>query len=241
MTEEQFGILFKEILNKYSFTEDKKTVTEKNIPLFYSYYCFLIEENKKYNLTSIVDVKQVIEKHFIDSLLAFNLDLIPDGSSVIDVGSGAGFPGVPLAICMKGCSFYLLEPIKKRALFLELLVKRLALTNCIILNERSEILGKETKFREVYDFAVSRAVAPLNVLSELCLPFVKTGGKMLAYKSLSAEEDISIAKKAISVLGGEEPELLGESERNIVSVRKITKTPEQYPRRNGIPQKRPIE
>lgn len=241
MIEEQFRSKFLSILENNNFSDEKKEKIIKKIPLFLEYYSFLEEENKRQNLTTVSDYEGVIERHFIDSLLAYKLDLIKEGSLSIDVGSGAGFPGVPLAICIEGCLFELLEPTVKRAAFLNELIERLGLKNCRVINSRSEIVGQDNRYRERYDNALSRAVAPMNVLCELCLPLVKVGGKMLAYKSLNAKEELSDIDNVINILGGDHPLILGEESRNIVLIEKKAVTPGIYPRRNGVPQKRPLK
>lgn len=209
--------------------------------LFYKYYVMLVTENRKINLTAITGPGEVIEKHFSDSLQPFFLGLIPDGSSVADVGSGAGFPGIPLAVALPACRFTLIEPIKKRADFLLSVISALGLENCTVAASRSEDAAKT--MRESFDIVCSRAVSRLNVLSEYCLPLVKLNGKMLALKGPAAPEEISEASNVINLLGGMSPELIpcgSDNTRNIISVLKVSGTPAKYPRRAGIPEKRPL-
>ena len=193
------------------------------------------------NLTAITDPDEVIKKHFSDSLLPYFLGLIPNGSSIADVGSGAGFPGIPLAIVLPECSFTLMESIGKRVDFLNTVISELGLKNCRAEKIRAEEVGaKGSEYREAFDFATARAVSRLSILSEYCLPLVKVGGRMLALKSAAAQTEIEEAQKAISTLGGENTLIRGTEERNIVTVDKISPTPDKYPRRTGIPEKRPL-
>lgn len=208
--------------------------------LFYDYYVMLAAKNEKINLTAITEPEEVIEKHFLDSLQPYFLGIIKDCSFVADVGSGAGFPGIPLAIALPHCRFTLIEPIKKRADFLLSVINVLSLKNCEVFAVRSEDAAKA--LRESFDVVCSRAVSRLNILSEYCLPLVKVGGKMVALKGPAAEEEISEAINAVSLLGGDTPLLVPchNESRNIVSVTKISPTPAKYPRRAGIPEKRPL-
>lgn len=208
---------------------------------FFKYYRLLIEYNEKINLTAITDPDEVIKKHFADSLLPHILGLIPSGSKIADVGSGAGFPGLPLAVIRPDCQFLLMEAIGKRVDFLNTVIGELGLKNCVAEKMRAEEGGaKGGPHREAFDIATARAVSRLSVLSEYCLPLVKVGGKMLALKSAAAPSETEEAKNALSLLGGGNPTIMGTEERNVVTVDKISPTPEKYPRRTGIPEKRPL-
>ena len=218
----------------------------EEIELFEKYGRILRSEGQKVNLTSIYDEKEVAVKHFIDSVSCLRAGCFFSGARVIDVGSGAGFPGVPLKIVRPDLNVYLLEAQEKKARFLRLLVSELGLSNVYILNGRAETLGNDAEHREKYDVALARAVAEMAVLAELCLPFVKVGGFFLALKGPGAGEEVKRAHGAIKILGGRVdftqeyvlPVLGGQ--RKIIAVKKVGSTPPKYPRRAGIPKKRPL-
>jgi len=204
----------------------------------------LVEWNKKINLTAITAVKEIAVKHFLDSLAGARL--IKDNGTLADVGSGAGFPGMVLAICCSGLSVTLIESIGKKASFLERVKEELELPNVLILNKRAEEVGRREQFREKFNYATARAVSSLNVVSEYCLPLVRVGGSLLAYKGDSIEEELKKSEKAINILGGKVNNILsiqlpfsGQA-RKIVEIKKIKRCPEKYPRRVGVPQKRPL-
>ena len=215
---------------------------EKQIENFYKYMNLLLEWNEKMNLTAITEPNEVILKHFIDSLTIANL--IEKDQKIIDVGTGAGFPGIPLSI-VKEENITLLDSLNKRITFLEEVINKLELKNIKAIHARVEEFAKNKKERESYDIATSRAVAPLNVLLEYLLPLVKIGGKCICMKGSNIEE-IEKAKNALKILGGEiekiEKITLPESdiERNIIIVKKIKETPSKYPRKPGTPSKEPI-
>ncbi len=214
---------------------------EKYGEKFFRYFELLIEYNEKINLTAITDPDEVIKKHFADSLLPHILGLIPQGSALADVGSGAGFPGIPLAIVLPDCHFTLMESIGKRVDFLNTVISELELTNCKAEKIRAEEAGaKGAPYRESFDFATARAVSRLSILSEYCLPLIKQGGRMLALKSAAASSEIEEAATAISTLGGTNAKIVGTEERNVVVVDKSSPTPDKYPRRTGVPEKRPL-
>ena len=207
--------------------------------LFKVYYKLLTEYNNKVNLTAITDEDKVILKHFIDSILGLKFI---DGKKVIDLGSGAGFPGIPLAI-MDNIDLTLVDSIKKKTDFLEMVVSQLGLKNVRVLNSRIEDLAKVDGYRENYDICVSRAVAPLNTLCEYCLPFCKIGGKMLAYKSSKTDQEVEIAKNAIKKTGGNISNIYNlktSNNRYIVEIKKISATPNIYPREKNNPRKNPL-
>ena len=193
----------------------------------------LIEENAKINLTGIKDAEGIRLKHYVDSLWA--VDLIEKNAEIIDVGSGAGFPSLALAIAMPNARILSVESTGKKAKFQQKIIDALSLSNATVINKRAEDVANSAQYREVFDVAVGRAVANLSVLAELLLPFVHVGGKMLAWKSIKAEDEISDAKKAIKILGGKirivkEYTLTGEEELIIIVIEKIKNTPAKYPR-----------
>lgn len=203
----------------------------------------LTEYNKKCNLTSILDKKEVYIKHFLDSIMPE--ELFPLNSDVIEIGSGGGFPSIPLKIVRDDLKFTLVESTGKKCTYLEETVKELELNGVKILNIRAEEGGRMQNLREKFDVAEARAVAALNTLCEYCMPFVKVGGLFIAYKG-EAEKEIEESKNAIEILGGaiekvysyELPENCGK--RNIIVIKKIKKTPEKYPRGRGLERKKPL-
>ena len=208
------------------------------------FYELLIEKNKVMNLTAITDLDEVLVKHFADSLSLVKAFELKDGMTVIDVGTGAGFPGIPLAIFFPNVRITLMDSLAKRIGFLDEVKEKLSLANVTTVHERAEDLARDPKYRERYDLAVSRAVAKMSVLSEYLLPFVRVGGYMAAYKSVGTAEELAEAGKAIKVLGGGNTEAvsfsLHDMERTIVKVEKIRSTPPLYPRKAGTPSKKPI-
>lgn len=216
---------------------------EKQIEKFYQYMNLLLEWNEKMNLTAITDPKEIILKHFIDSLTMANK--VKEGETLIDVGTGAGFPGIPLAIVKQEVKITLLDSLNKRVHFLQEVIQVLQLNNIRAVHARVEEFAKNKKEREQYEIATSRAVAPLNVLSEYLLPLVKIGGKCVCMKGSNIEE-IKQAEKAVTLLGGEIKQIeeitLPESDmkRHIILLEKIKQTPSKYPRKPGTPSKEPI-
>lgn len=208
------------------------------------YYEVVREWNEKINLTAIRDEKDFIIKHFIDSLAGAPF-LRPQGR-LIDIGSGAGFPGVPLKIYYPQLEVCLVESVGKKAEFIETAGNALGLKGISVVNARAEEVGRDSNFREKFDFAVCRAVSELTVIAEYCLPLVKLGGSFLAYKGDKAEEELSRAGVALELLGGTveqvhkiELPFLGDP-RTLIEVRKSQPSPEKYPRRTGVPAKRPL-
>lgn len=209
---------------------------------FEKFHSLLLEYNEKFNLTAIIEEKEVRYKHFFDSLSAKNL--IPPQKTVLEVGSGAGFPSVPLMIAREDLNFTLMESVGKKCQFLQTIVDNFSF-NAKVINARAEDCAKKEEFRESFDCVVARAVARLNVLCEYCLPFVKVGGTFLAYKGDSVEEVIE-AERAIRILGGKLREVYtydlpeGMGKRTIVVIEKIKNTPEKYPRGQGKERKSPL-
>lgn len=221
-------------------------LTKEQEELFVKYYQLLIEHNRKFNLTSITGTLEVVAKHFLDSLSCALVQNFSAISSAVDVGSGAGFPGLPLKIVYPHLQVVLLEARKKRANFLSMTAQELHLQGLQVSRQRAETAGKDEKYREKFELAVSRAVAELRVLAEYCLPLVKVEGRFLALKGPGAEIEVELARSGIHQLGGE-VELMqvyqlpftGEI-RSIVTIKKRVPTPGKYPRRPGIPKKRPL-
>ena len=210
-------------------------------------YCeLLLAENQKHNLTSITGQKEVAVKHFIDSLTCLKAFTPEVGLSLIDVGAGAGFPGLPLKIARPEIRLTLLESQGKRIKFLEKVKSELKLAGVTVVKGRAEEAGQDGTFREKFDVAVARAVAGLSVLSEYCLPLVAVGGLFLALKGPAVENDLAGAAAAIKVLGGSVSEIieidlpLNGDRRKIVVIEKVSATPAKYPRRTGIPKKKPL-
>ena len=206
---------------------------------FEQYYNLLIEWNEKFNLTSITEKDKVELLHFKDSILP--CELIPKNANVLDIGSGAGFPAIPLKIVREDLNFTMVDSVNKKVTFLSEVIQRLGLKNIIAVHKRIEELNKQEK----YDVVTSRAVAPLNVLCEYCLPFVKKGGFMLAYKSSNVQDELKEAKNAIAILGGDEAEikeiqLNDEIKRTFVIIKKVKDTPNSYPRGGNKPRLKPI-
>lgn len=222
---------------------DKMQIEVKNIEKFYKYMKLLLEWNEKINLTTIVEPEQIIVKHFLDSLTIKKY--IEDEKNIIDVGTGAGFPGMPLAI-EKNNNVTLLDSLNKRINFLNDVKEKIGLENVVTVHSRAEDAAKDKKYRECFDYAVSRAVAPMNVLLEYLLPFVKVGGKVICMKGPNVKEEMDNSEKVAKILGGkiekveelEIPEI--DMKRTVVIVKKIEKTSSKYPRKAGTPSKEPL-
>lgn len=209
------------------------------------YYDRLIEENKKYNLTAITGEKEVADKHFLDSLTCLKV-LDFKGKYVMDMGTGAGFPGIPLKICQPDMELMLVDSVKKKVAFLKDIIKELGMEGATVKWDRAEAMGRSADYRERFDIVVSRAVASLNVLAELCFPLVRVGGCFLSMKGPEVNDEIKLAENAVKILGGrleviEHTTLpLSGDQRNLLIFKKHRATPEKYPRRPGMPAKRPI-
>lgn len=219
-------------------------LNEEQIYQFYEYMNMLIEWNKKINLTAIIDKKEIILKHFIDSLTINKY--IEKNVKIIDVGTGAGFPGIPLKILRPDIDITLVDSLNKRIKFLDYVIERLKLEKIKTIHGRAEEIGRNELYREEYDIATSRAVANTAILSEYLIPLVKQGGKSIYMKGPDIESELKEGKKAISVLGGiilktDEFQLpKTDMKRTIVIIKKDKKTPKKYPRKPGTPTKEPI-
>ena len=232
----------KKMQNKLDYFEIN--INEKQISQLYTYMNLLIEWNEKMNLTAIVEPDEIIIKHFIDSLTINKF--INKNSNLLDVGTGAGFPGIPLKIIRDDISIELMDSLNKRIIFLEEVIKKLKLENITAIHSRAEELGNNKEYRQKFDYITSRAVAPLNYLVEYMIPFAKINGKCICMKGSNIEEELKEAQTAIIKLGGKidkiEKIFIPETniERNIIIIEKIKDTPKQYPRKPGIPKKQPI-
>lgn len=221
-------------------------ISESQIAAFEIYYKLLMEWNEKINLTAITEPQEVAVKHMIDSLTCLDEAYFTDQCTLIDVGTGAGFPGIPLKIFRPDIKVTLLDSLNKRLNFLQAVVSRLDIDGVKLIHSRAEDAGREIRLREQYHIAVSRAVARLNVLSEYCLPLVAVGGHFIAMKGAKFHEEVDEAKRAVKVLGGEiaavkEVKLPGlDDARAVIYINKIRETPVQYPRRSGLPEKKPL-
>lgn len=218
---------------------------EKQIQDFYEYMDLLLEWNEKINLTAITEIDDIILKHFIDSMTI--IKYLKENDNIIDVGTGAGFPGIPVAIMNTSFKITLLDSLNKRILFLTEVCKNLELRNVETIHGRAEDFGQNNNNREKYNVAVSRAVANLATLSEYLLPLVKVGGECICMKGPDVEREIEEAKFAIKELGGKIEKIdsfilpNSDIERNIVIIKKIQETPKKYPRKAGTPSKLPLK
>lgn len=230
-----------------SLKEKGISLSPDQLKQFETYFTMLVEWNEKVNLTAITEKEEVYLKHFYDSIspsffIDFNQDI-----SLCDVGAGAGFPSIPLKICFPGIKLSIVDSLNKRINFLTELTKELGLKDVHLYHDRAETFGKKADQREKYDFVTARAVARLSVLSELCLPLVKVGGKFVALKGSNAEEEIQAGKLAVHTLGGKVKDSYflqlpqEDSNRHIIVIEKVKGTPKKYPRKPGTPNKQPLE
>lgn len=213
---------------------------------FIDFYEYLVEKNKVMNLTGITEFQEVLVKHFLDSLACVKAVDMQKVKRVMDVGTGAGFPGVPLKIAFPHLDACLLDSLKKRVNFLEETFDLLKLTDITAIHGRAEEYAKNKAYRESFDLCVSRAVSNLATLSEYCLPYVKTGGSFISYKSGTVQEEVDQAEKAVKILGGKIRDVVyfqlpdSEIQRSLVVIEKIKATPGKYPRKAGTPLKEPL-
>lgn len=222
-------------------------LNEEQIAQFNKFYEMLVEKNKVMNLTGITEYEEVLVKHFIDSLAINKYMDIDKELKIIDIGTGAGFPGLPLKIAFKNIDITLLDSLNKRIKFIEEVVAENGLENIKPIHGRAEDIARKTEHREQYDLCVSRAVANLTSLSEYCLPFVKVGGYFVSYKAGGAEDEINESKKAIKLLGGKiekvENFILPGTDitRTFVFIKKEAPISKKYPRKAGLPTKEPLK
>lgn len=230
---------FKQKLEEYNIE-----INDEQIEKFDLYMKLLLEWNEKINLTAITEKDDIILKHFVDSLTI--LKYVDESDKIIDIGTGAGFPGIPIKIMNEEANITLLDSLNKRINFLNIVINELKLDNIVAIHGRAEELARNKAHREKYDVAVSRAVANLSTLTEYMLPFIKVGGKCICMKGANVKEEIDKAKNAIKKLGGQ-IEIVdnfylseNDNERNIVIIKKIKETEPKYPRKAGIPSKEPL-
>ena len=225
-------------------------LSNDQIEQFIKFYEMLVEKNKVMNLTAITEFEEVIVKHFIDSLALVKVidkDKLSDDISIIDIGTGAGFPGIPLKIAFPEIKITLLDSLNKRINFLKEVSDELGLGNIDFIHGRSEDFGKNPQYREKFDMCVSRAVANLATLSEFCVPFVKVGGSVVSYKAGDCGEEVSVSKKAVDKMGGKISKQLeyvvptSDLNRVLLLIEKEKATPKSFPRKAGTPAKEPIK
>ena len=239
MLKEEFSEKIKEYMNKINIE-----ISDKQIEKFFDYMNLLLEWNEKINLTAITEPEDIILKHFVDC--ATILKFIKDEDKIIDIGTGAGFPGIPLKILNEKLDITLMDSLNKRINFLNEIINKLDLKNIVAIHARAEELARNKGYREKFDIATSRAVANLSTLSEYMLPFVKKNGMVISMKGSNIEEEVKNAKKAIKILGGEIEKIdnfnLANTNniRNIITIKKVVKTPREFPRKAGKPSKEPI-
>ena len=227
------------------FAQYKIDLSDEQLGQLDRYAELLVEWNQKMNLTTITDPQGILIKHFLDSILPFTLIPLAQNASLIDVGTGAGFPAIPLLIWRPDLQITLLDSLKKRLSFLEVVLSECALTAKTI-HSRAEDGGRQPALREQFDLATARAVANLRELSEYCLPFVKVGGAFIPYKSGKIDEELEQGTKAIESLGGSIADVIrfeltgADADRSLVVIEKIAKTAKKYPRKAGVPSKEPI-
>lgn len=234
----------KEII-KSATADYKIQLTENQLEQLEKYFKLLVEWNEKINLTAITDEQGVAVKHFADSLSLFNYVDIPENSTIIDVGTGAGFPGIVLKIARPDIRLTLLDSLQKRLNFLDNVLSELSL-DAVLIHSRAEDGGQDIDLRESFDFVVSRAVARLNVLAEYCIPYARLSGSFIAMKGPDAENEIADGRKAVQKLGGKIKNIhtfslaLDGGERTIIEIEKIAPTPDKYPRSYGKIKAKPL-
>lgn len=236
---------------KYDFTKFSNSMNSIGIELtnsqlnaFETYYDMLIDRNKVMNLTAITEFDEVMNKHFLDSVYLFRSIELKADYKLIDIGTGAGFPGIPLKIVFPELKITLLDSLNKRVGFLNDVIDELNLNDIEAIHGRAEDIARDKTYRASYDIAVSRAVANLSTLSEYCLPFVKIGGKFVSYKSGDCADEVDNAKAAIHLLGGKINKIdefsYSNNSRSFIVIDKVMNTSNKYPRKAGLPSKKPL-
>lgn len=236
---------------KYDFTKFRNSMNSIGIELmdsqlnaFETYYDMLIDRNKVMNLTAITEFDEVMDKHFLDSVYLFRSIELKADYKLIDIGTGAGFPGIPLKIVFPELKITLLDSLNKRVGFLNDVIDELNLNDIEAIHGRAEDIARDKAYRVSYDIAVSRAVANLSTLSEYCLPFVKIGGKFVSYKSGDCADEVDNAKSAIHLLGGKINKIdefsYSNNSRSFIVIDKVMNTSNKYPRKAGLPSKKPL-
>lgn len=236
---------------KYDFTKFRNSMnsigielTDSQLNAFETYYDMLIDRNKVMNLTAITEFDEVMDKHFLDSVYLFRSIKLEADYKLIDIGTGAGFPGIPLKIVFPELKITLLDSLNKRVGFLNDLIEELNLNNIEAIHGRAEDIARNKAYRASYDIAVSRAVANLSTLSEYCIPFVKIGGKFVSYKSGDCADEVDNAKAAIHLLGGKINKIdefsYSNNSRSFIVIDKVMNTSSKYPRKAGLPSKKPL-
>lgn len=236
---------------KYDFTKFRNSMNSIGIELmdsqlnaFETYYDMLIDRNKVMNLTAITEFDEVMDKHFLDSVYLFRSIELKADYKLIDIGTGAGFPGIPLKIVFPELKITLLDSLNKRVGFLNDVIDELNLNDIEAIHGRAEDIARDKAYRASYDIAVSRAVANLSTLSEYCLPFVKIGGKFVSYKSGDCADEVDNAKAAIHLLGGKINKIdefsYSNNSRSFIVIDKVMNTSNKYPRKAGLPSKKPL-
>ena len=236
---------------KYDFTKFRNSMncigielTNSQLNAFETYYDMLIDRNKVMNLTAITEFDEVMDKHFLDSVYLFRSIELKANYKLIDIGTGAGFPGIPLKIVFPELKITLLDSLNKRVGFLNDVIDELNLNDIEAIHGRAEDIARDKTYRASYDIAVSRAVANLSTLSEYCLPFVKIGGKFVSYKSGDCADEVDNAKAAIHLLGGKINKIdefsYSNNSRSFIVIDKVMNTSNKYPRKAGLPSKKPL-
>ncbi|MDP4146748.1 MAG: 16S rRNA (guanine(527)-N(7))-methyltransferase RsmG [Bacillota bacterium] len=232
---------------KVACDKEGLSLDEEKYNKFIKYKDMIKEWNEKINLTAITEDEEIIKKHFIDSIKVYRFPLLKEAKRIIDIGTGGGFPGIPMKIIEPNKEFVLLDSLNKRINFLNEVIKELNLDNISAIHGRAEDYAREKIYREKFDAVVSRAVANMTVLSEFCIPFVKVGGYFVALKGPSIEEELKEAKNAIGTLGGKLDEIIqvdiedSDLKHNLVVIKKVKETQQQYPRKAGIITKKPLK
>lgn len=232
---------------KEAVADVNMNLTEEQYDKFIKYMRLVQEWNQKINLTAITEDEEFIKKHFIDCIKAFKSDELKSAKTLIDVGTGAGFPGLPIAIMREDLNVTLLDSLNKRINFLNIVINELGLKNVVTIHSRAEDGARKKELRENFDIATSRAVANMTVLSEFCLPYVKVGGHFVALKGPAIEDELKDSRNALGVLGGRLKQVIEleiedtDLKHNVVIVSKEKECPKSYPRKAGIVTKKPLK